>query len=150
MKAARPEETKSETRKILDHIKKLCEVSQRTDHPPVRFNVSIPLTDGMKFCDESSMDLIFIDGKAVLHKVEKATHFSTATLLDAHGLEYGENSEVIWTAFIENWVLPYLGFPNRMRTDHGSAFFSETWKSLYEIYRLATTNHLRPHPTTNR
>ena len=130
LKAARPEETNAETRKVLDHIKKFCEVCQRTDHPPIRFKVSIPLTDGMKFCDEISMDLMFLDGKAVLHVVDTATHFSTATFLDAHGLEYGQTSEGIWTAFMETWVLPYLGFPNRMRTDHGSAFVSETWKTL--------------------
>ena len=72
------------------------------------------------------MNIMFLVGKAVLHVVDTASHFSEATLLEAFGLEYAQISEAVRTTFMKTWVLHYLGFLNRMRTDHGSAFVSET------------------------
>ena len=74
------------------------------------------------------MDLMFLDGKAVLHVIDTATHFSAAKFLDSHGKTYGQTAEGIWLAFLDIWCTTYLGYPNRMRTDLGSAFNSEKWR----------------------
>jgi hypothetical protein len=53
----------------------------------VRFKVSIP-EDDLVFGDEVSIDLMFLDGNAVLHVVDTATRFSAAAFLDAHDETY--------------------------------------------------------------
>ena len=70
-----------------------------------------------KFGDELSMDLMFLNGKAVLHIIDTATRFSAATFLDAHGSSYGQSVDGIWLAFSETWYTLYTGYPNRLRVD---------------------------------
>ena len=132
LKVAKPDEVDSETKKVLDEISKYCEICQRNARPPLRFKVTIPTKDNLKFCEEVSMDLMFLDGKAVLHVIDTATRFSAATFLDSHGQNYGQSTEGIWLAFLEIWCIPYLGYPNRMRTDQGETFMSNTWRQLCE------------------
>ena len=128
LKKARPDETDSKTKAILQEIEQRCEPCQRIARAPIRFKVSLPDEIDLKFCDEVSMDLMFLDGKAVLHVIDTAMHFSAATFLDSHVQTYGQTSEGIWLAFLEIWCTTYLGYPNRMRTDLGSAFTSEKWR----------------------
>ena len=130
LKLARPDETNEETRRILEEIRTSCNACQRYGPTPLRFKTSLPNEDDLKFGDEISMDLMFLDGKPVLHIVDTATRFSAATFLDAHGEEYGQSVEGIWKAFIETWCLLYIGYPNRLRTDQGAAFTSDRWRAL--------------------
>lgn len=75
---------------------------------------------------------MFIDNYAILHVVDTATRFSAATFLDKHGENYGQSVDGIWLALNACWTMLYSGYPNRIRTDQGSAFTSARWKSLVE------------------
>ena len=86
-----------------------------------------------KFGDEISIDLVWLDGKAVLHIVDTATRFSSATFIDAYGLDYGQSVEGIRLPFRETWCTLYTGYPNRMRADQISVFTSDRWKSLTDL-----------------
>ena len=72
------------------------------------------------------MDLMFIDGRAILHIVDTATKFSAATYLE----KYGQSTIGIWNAFVDCWCTIYTGYPYRIKCDSGSVFTSEKWKAL--------------------
>lgn len=90
----------------------------------------MPSTDEQIFGEEISMDLTFIDGKAILHIVDTATRFSAAIFLDAHSMDYGQSVDGIWRALIETWCTMYTGYPNKMKTDSGIVFTSPRWREL--------------------
>lgn len=92
--------------------------------------MSLPNIDDLKFGDDLSLDHMFLEENAVLHIVDMATHFSAATFLDSHGPAFGQLVVGIWLAFVETWRTAYPGFPNRFRTDQGSALTSDRWKRL--------------------
>jgi hypothetical protein len=76
------------------------------------------------------MDMMFINGKAVLHVIDSATRFKAATFLDSHSESYGQRLDGIWDAFIDIWCSIYTGYPDRLRIDSESAFTSVKWKTL--------------------
>jgi hypothetical protein len=78
------------------------------------------------------MDMMFINGKAVLHVIDSATRFKAATFLDSHSESYGQRLDGIWDAFIDIWCSIYTGYPDRLRIDSESAFTSVKWKTLTE------------------
>ena len=127
LRMARPYETNQETKHVLDKIKQACDTCQRLGPTPIRFKASIPTEDSVKFGEELSMDLMFLDGKALLHIVDTATRFSAATFLDG---DFDQSVEGIWLAFIQAWCTLYTGYPNRLRVDQGSSFTSDRWRQL--------------------
>ena len=133
LKLARPHEMNHDTVKTLEGIKRACDNCQRLGPTPLRFKVSLPSMEDVKFGEEASMDLMFLDGKAVLHIIDTATRFSTATFLDAHSSSYGQSVDGIWLAFLETWCTLYTGYPNRLRVDQGSAFTSDRWRNLTDF-----------------
>ena len=50
--------------------------------------------------------------------------------LDDHGATYGQSVEGIWLAFVEARYTLYIGLPNRLRVDQGSAFTSDRWREI--------------------
>ena len=66
---------------------------------PIKFKVSLSDEIGLKFCYKVSIDLIFLDGKAVLHVIDTTTHVSAATFLHSYGKKYGQTADGIWLAF---------------------------------------------------
>ena len=89
IKRAKPEEFNEATRKTLQEIADSCDTCQRSGPKPLRFSVSLPDEKDLVFGKEVSVDLMFIDGKALLHVVDTATRFSSATFLDSSGQNYG-------------------------------------------------------------
>ena len=132
LKLARPAETNSDTRELLQEIADHCDTCQRYSSPPLRFKASMPDESELVFGDELSIDLMFLDGKAVLHIIDTATRFSAATFLDSHGETYGQSVDGIWLAFCMTWCTMYTGYPNRLRTDQGSVFTSDRWRKIAE------------------
>jgi hypothetical protein len=102
----------------------------------VRFKLSIP-EDDLVFGDEVSIDLMFLDGTAVLHVVDTATRFSAAAFLDAHNETYGLSVHGIWLAFLDIWCTLCVGYPNRFRTDSGTVFTTSKWKELTDVAGIA-------------
>lgn len=125
LKRAKVEDLDADTLKVLEEINNACSTCQKFGPKPVSFKASLP-PEKLVFGDELSMDLQWIDGEAVLHVIDTATKFSSATFLDL----YGHSTEGIWTAFVECWCSLYTGFPNRIRTDAGSAFTTPRWKEI--------------------
>ena len=122
-----------DTVKTLEYIKRACGSCQCLRPTPLRFKVSLPSMEDVKFGEEASMDLMFLDGEAVLHIIDTATRFSASAFLDAHGSSYDQSVDEIWLAFLEIWCTLYTGYPNRLRVDQGSAFTSDGWRNLADF-----------------
>lgn len=60
------------------------------------------------------MDIMYIDGRALLTVVEEGTKFSTSRLLD------DVTTKKIWTTLIECRASIYTGLPNRIRVNQGT------------------------------
>ena len=133
IKQARPSEFNEETRKSLQEISDACDTCQRFGPRPLRFKATIPDENKLVFGQELSIDLMWIDGKALLHVVDTATRFSNATFLDSSDQNYGQSVEGIWLAFLECWCSMYTGYPDRLRTDAGSVFTSPRWKEIAKM-----------------
>ena len=132
IRKTRPHEATETTTRVLKEIYKSCNTCQILGSQPTRFKTTLPTIQDVKFGEEISMDLMFIEGKAILHIVDTATRFSSAIFLDSQGNNYGQSVNGVWLAFLEAWCTLYTEFPNRIRTDAGSVFTSPRWREMAE------------------
>ena len=112
---ARPDEATPEALKILKDIGKRCDPCQRIQNAPKRFRVSFG-AENVRFNERILLDIMYLEGKPVLHIVDEATRFSAARFLS------DVSTKTIWRAILECWGTIYTGLPNRMLVDQGSAF----------------------------
>jgi hypothetical protein len=61
---------------------------------------------------------MYIDGKPVLHIIDRGTTFGAATFLEEQFFGSVRN------AMVRYWSTMYVGFPMSMLTDQGSVFLS--------------------------
>lgn len=102
----------------------VVEIFQRLAKEFGTFRVSLPTKENLKFGEESSMDLMFLESEAVLHLVDIGNRFSANTLLNSQGANFRQTVKRSWLEFVMDWCLMYSAYPNRLRTDHGSIFTS--------------------------
>ena len=62
------------------------------------------------------MDIVYLDGRPVLHLVYEATRFSATRFLPKM------TTEGVWDAIVKCWSSIYTGLPNTMVVDEGSQF----------------------------
>ena len=110
IRKAPPHEATEATTKVLKEISKSCNAGQRLGSQPTRFKTTLPALQEVKFGEEISMDLMFIEGKALLHIVDTATRFSSAIFLDSQGHNYRQSVNGIWVTFLEAWCTLYKEF----------------------------------------
>ena len=72
----------------------------------------------MRFNELILLDIIYIEGKLILHIVDVGTRLSAARFLP------DISRKTIWKTIFECWAMIYTGLPNRILTDQGSAFSS--------------------------
>ena len=118
------------TKQFLETLQAACDTCQRVGPTPVRFKVSLPNEQDIKLGDEFFIDVMFLDGKAVLYVIDTATRLSSAIFLDAHAATYGQSIEGIWLAFVKAWCILYTGLPNRLLVDQGFTFTSDRWREI--------------------
>ena len=126
LKRSKVADVDSDTRRLLEEITKSCNTCATFSRPPQRFRVTIP-PDEIVFNKEVALDLMWLEGKAVLHVVDCQTHFNSAAFLK------GQSVEDVWDAFLRCWSSLYTGFPLKLRIDQGSAFTSLRWQRLCEM-----------------
>ena len=135
---ARPEEATPETLSILEDLSKRCDPCQRIQNAPRRFRVSFG-ADHVRFNERILLDIMYINGSAILHIVDEGTHFSAARFLA------DVSTKTIWKTILECWACIYTGLPNRMLVDQGSAFgplFVSIWAmSNVEVQRTGIEAH---------
>ena len=132
LRQAKDPHATAETRAQLAEVTATCQVCQRLARAPSRFRVALPTQD-IVFNQTVLLDLMYLDGKPVLHVVDKDTLFSAATLLQ------GETVEAVWWAYTRSWVYAYAGHPEAMHTDQGPQFVAAGWRALLQA---AGTRHI--------
>jgi hypothetical protein len=84
LKRAKADSVDANTRAVLSDIENACSTCQRYSSKPLRLKTTLPSGEELPFGSELSMDLMFTNGKAVLHVIDSATRFNAATFLNSH------------------------------------------------------------------
>ena len=112
---AQPEEATAGTLQTLQDISRRCDPCQRIHTALTRFRVAFG-AEHVRFNERIMLDVMYVDGKPVLHIVDEITKFRAAKFLP------DVSTKNIWRTLLEIWVMIYTGLPNRMIVDQGSAF----------------------------
>lgn len=115
LSVARPEEMNGSVRTAIDHLTKRCGTCSKTSARPRRFKLTVGSED-LRFNHVVAVDVMYLDGRAVLHAVDEATHFSAASFL------VNATAEETWNALARCWSRTYLGPPDFLRIDQGTNF----------------------------
>ncbi|EED18931.1 hypothetical protein TSTA_126390 [Talaromyces stipitatus ATCC 10500] len=106
--------------KSLAEIEKYCHHYQMNQQAPRRFKFT--LTDDCEFNYEIVVDIMYLDGKPVLHVVDWATSFQAARFLKSL------SAKDTWEALRAAWIDTYLGPPDVISHDTGTNFASNEFK----------------------
>ena len=117
IRRTRPNEVDVDRQRLLADISSECEQCQEWHSGPLRFRVKLP-NDSITFNSDVAMDLVWLEGKPVLHIVCLQTRFQNACFLQSKA------SSAVWQALIEVWTSVYSGFPATLHLDQESSFMS--------------------------
>ena len=115
LKRAGTQAVDAKTFKQLTDIVSRCEPCQRIHNAPVRFRVSMG-HENVRFNARAYIDIMYLDGKPVLHIVDEATRFSAAKFLTK------VSTDSVWEAMIMCWSSVYTGLPHNIMVDEGSQY----------------------------
>ena len=122
----------SNIQKMLDKIAQSCETCMTFSRSPHRLRVTSP-PEKFIFSEEVAIDLMWLEGKAILHVVDCRTHFNSASQFKGHSVED------LWEAYIERWSSLYAEYSRKLRVD----------QELLHVYQLlATVRHFCQRATT--
>lgn len=113
------------THEQLERLTESCDVCQRLAKAPGRFRVALPPGD-VVFNRTILIDLMYLDGRSLMHVVDRDTLYSAASFCR------GETTEDLWRQFLMTWAHPYVGHPQVMHTDQAPQFKSPAWRALTE------------------
>ena len=106
----------------LEHLTKYCEHCQKHSKSPGRF--SFTLKDDIDFNFNIIVDILYLDGKPVLHIVDKSTRFQAGRWLKDISAKH------VWDQLRTCWIDTYLGPPDLVTTDAGKQFASREFKQF--------------------
>ena len=110
LKRVKLEDLDKDTRAMLADIQARCRECKFLAPNSYVVQVAVPRED-LVFNSEVFIDIMYIQGKAVLHLVDRAAHFRAATSIE------NDSTECVWRTFMDMWVLSYLGPPDNLRHD---------------------------------
>ncbi len=96
---------------VLEHLTKYYEHCQKHGQSPVRFSFTIK--DDIEFNYNVIVDILYMEGKLVLHLVDEATRFQAERWLKDISVKY------VWDQLRACWIDTYLGPPNIILSDAG-------------------------------
>ncbi len=108
----------------LENIVKDCFTCVKYSTKLRRFKLTIG-TDEYRFNHIISIDIVYIDGKAILHCLDECTHFGSAAIVPSM------RSEDMWKTLLKCWSPVYLGPPDFLRIDQGPNFVSAELKRMH-------------------
>jgi len=100
----------------LEHLTKYCEHCQRHGKSPGRFKFN--LRDDVSFNQSIIVDIMYINGKPVLHVVDKGTRYQAGRWLR------NITAKHTWDVLRACWIDTYLGPPDQITHDAGKNFIS--------------------------
>ena len=112
LKKAGLEAAYARTLETLEKIVAECEPSQRIRNSPLRFRVAMG-HENVRFNSRVYIDIMYLDGRPVLHIVDESTRFSAARLLTKM------TTDAVWEAIVMCWSSDYTGLPKCIMVDEG-------------------------------
>ncbi len=112
-----------DTKRAIASLTRSSDTCKRHASKPKRFKLTVGSEDS-RFNHAVAADIMFIHGKPILHLVDEATHFSSATWM------IRTTSLAVWKAFTRCWSQIYMGPPDHLGLDQGSNFVSKEFKDL--------------------
>ncbi|EED12737.1 transposase, putative [Talaromyces stipitatus ATCC 10500] len=109
----------------LAEIEKFCHHCQMNRQAPRHFKFT--LNDDREFNYEIVVDVMYLDGKPVLHVVDWATSFQAARFLKSL------SAKDTWEALRAVWIDTYLGPPDVISHDAGTNFAALEFKTEAKI-----------------
>ncbi|KHJ32289.1 hypothetical protein EV44_g3486 [Erysiphe necator] len=100
----------------LEQLTKFCHHCQKHGKSPGRFRFNIK--DEINFNYTIVIDIMYIEGKEMLHVIDEATRFQAAKWLD------NVTSKHVWDALRQCWIDTYVGPPDYILHDAGKTFVS--------------------------
>jgi hypothetical protein len=100
-KRAKADNLEANTGAVLSNIENAYSACQCYSWKPLRLKTTLPSEEELSFGSELSMDLMFINDKAVLHVIDSATRSNAAAFLDSHSESYEQSSDGTWDAVID-------------------------------------------------
>ena len=100
------------TQQTLEGLKEIvsrCKLSHRIRNAPLRFR-------NVRFNARAYIDVIYLDGKPVLHIVDEAMRFYPARFLTKM------SKDAIWDSIVLCWSSVYTRLPDNIMVDEGSQF----------------------------
>lgn len=129
LKHRTPDRLTADTPQIIQEIVDKCQGCKRFGIRPYRFRVSLP-DDQIIFNNEVALDLFWVEGNPVLHIVDTHTGYQNIALPKSL------SAQNVWDAFLEAWVMVYVGIPNRIRADQDSVFTSKFWDDITALHGI--------------
>jgi hypothetical protein len=102
---------------LVKELTRICHFCQLNTKAPGRFKFS--LKDDIDFNYEIIIDIMYLDGRPVLHIVDAATAFQAARFL-----RKDVSTKSVWEALRLCWIDVYLGPPDIIITDAGKQLTS--------------------------
>ena len=104
----------------LQYLTKYCEQYQKHGRSPGHF--AFTLKDDLDFNYNIIIDIIYIEGKPVLHLVDEATRFQAGRWLK------NVSAQQVWDQLRLYWIDIYLGPPNLVTANAGKQFMAKKFK----------------------
>lgn len=117
---------------ILKEIADECKVCAQIRNKEITFRGR--LSEGVVFNRKLLLDLMYLDGRPVLHVVDKDTNFGAARFVQT--TTKNPTTDEVWTCFLQAWALVYTGLPDVVHTDAGSCFTSKPWEFMMTANRI--------------
>jgi hypothetical protein len=80
LKRAKDDNVDANTRSVLSDIENACSICQHYSSKALRLKTTLPSGEELSFGSELSMDLMFINGKAVLHVIDFANSIQCSNI----------------------------------------------------------------------
>ena len=116
------EDLPDETMRQLKSIESDCHTCKVNAKSTRRFRLTVG-TDDFRFNHHVIVDMMFINSRPVLHMVDESTHYQAASFLKS------QSTSEIWKSIQRLWILTYLGPPDYLSVDQGTAYISAEMKA---------------------
>jgi hypothetical protein len=140
-KRARFEEMNAAVRDYIQKITDRFKTCSKTAQRPRYFRLQNGEED-RRFNHIVACYVMYLNGRAVLHVVDEATHFQAARFLQKVRAEETSRS------LVKCWIRTYLGPPSFLRVDQGTNFITKKFKARAEIADIEVLEAPVECPTT--
>src|SRR6266516_285391 len=119
-------------KQAIDHLTKYCSHCQKHGKSPGRFKFALREDQDSDFNHSIFVDIMYIDGKPILHVIDEATRFQAARWLQNISAKH------TWDVLRLCWIDTYIGPPDCIIHDAGKNFVSREFRQYATSMAIST------------